>query len=957
MAKRKYSLNIHITTLFLFLAIALGSGLITISYYHSQELLAQISKELSEENADKLENTFQREISPILTTLDLMATSSLPPIPDAIDSKHQWLKSFQLIFQRNDELVALFYGDEKGNSTQFRPLRNQLTRELFDSSDSNSSLMLNYTNISGRNDFLFYNDELVRTEEKTSNDNEYDPRVRPWYTNAKADGEIALTEPYHFYYLKTAGVTLSRLSMDGHSVVAADLTLDNLSHQLSNIAISGHTKLALFDSRFNLIAGYQYVPGSDNPQIKSTDELFAPIMNRNSSNIIYEKVQYDGQSWSVTLTPVTLTKHIRLILAEATPESELLFDLLSMRDKQILAAVLMLMASFVIIWLTVSRLTKPLKILSVMTENIRGFHFKKTRYPKSIIKEVNELTYSIELMEHTLHDLLTLLQETASRHDFEQLTKTISKQSYLITKAETIVLSVYNENEKQFVTEVNHSIIPFKIGLNQLLESTPWLKAQLVKGEIVSLTKKDNIIKNYESIFYNSEAYLFPMLSRQKKLVGILVVGYERACNDLQKDKHAFLRELLSFAQISKENIDQLEHQKRMVSSFIELMAEAIDTKSPYTGSHCHRVPAIAKLLTKAAEKDNGDFADFSMTPENWEELNLAAWLHDCGKVTTPEYIVDKATKLETIYDRIHEVRMRFELLKIQADRDYWKALSQGNNEPGSKAKLADFHNQLDQEFAFIASCNLGNKPLTPEDKEKLELIASRTWTRTLDDQLGVSWVEKERAGHPTPTPAEESLLSDKEVHLVPWDETLDPRKNWDDEYNLKPSDVQYNRGELHNLTVENGTLTSEERFMINDHIIQTINLLKRLPYQDHLKNVPNIAGNHHERIDGKGYPRGLGIDDLSVQERVMAIADIFEAITSSDRPYKKAYTLSEALEIMTRFATSGHIDPKLYLLFITNEIDQEYANEYLKASQIVEVDRASHIKKVKEYIANQYSS
>ncbi|MDG3085396.1 HD domain-containing phosphohydrolase [Vibrio hannami] len=952
MIKHRYSLNIHITTLFLILAIMLGGGLITISYLHSQQLLSQISKALSKENATKLENTFQRKISPILTTLDLMATRALPPAPESEEDRRRWLKSIQMIFSRNPDLVALFYGDNAGNSTQFRPLNDQFTKELFSVQETDASIMLNYTAISGKNDFLFFDDELKHVTTQSGDNNQYDPRKRPWYINARPDGEIALTEPYDFYFLKTMGVTLSRVSMDNDTVVAADITLDQLSRQLSDIAISGDTKLALFDTKFNLIAGYQYVPESDNPSIPSTSELFEPVLNRTSSNIIYEKVFYEDEYWSVTLTPVTLTNHINLILAEATPESELLFDLYSMRDKQIFAALLMLIASFVVIWVTVTRLTKPLKILSVMTENIRSFRFKKTRYPKSIIREVNELTYSIELMEHTLYDLLTLLQDTASKHDFEQLAKTITKQTYLITKAETIVLAIDKEQDNQFTVEVNHSIIPFKIGINEILENTPWLKSELLKGEIVKISKHDNLIKNYQNIFYNSEAYLFPMLNRRKKLVGVLIVGYERTCNNIQKDKHAFLRELLNFAQISKENIDQIERQKKMVSSFIELMATAIDTKSPYTGSHCHRVPQIAQLLTEAAVKDKSDFADFSMTPENWEELNLAAWLHDCGKVTTPEYIVDKATKLETIYDRIHEVRMRFELLKANAETEFWKSINRGEDKQKAQLLLEEAHQQLDEEFEFIASCNLGNKTITSELNSKIEQIASRTWTRTLDDQLGVSWVELERAGEKMPLPTEEKLLSDKDSHLVPWDETLDPRKNWDEEYNLKPSHVQYNRGELYNLSVKNGTLTAEERFMINDHIIQTIKLLRQLPYQEHMKNVPDIAGNHHERIDGQGYPRGLTIDQLTVQERVMAIADIFEAITSSDRPYKKAHTLEEAIEIMSHLATSGHIDPKLYLLFLTNKIDQTYAGEHLKSSQIVEFDRNAHIKAIKSYIA-----
>lgn len=170
------------------------------------------------------------------------------------------------------------------------------------------------------------------------------------------------------------------------------------------------------------------------------------------------------------------------------------------------------------------------------------------------------------------------------------------------------------------------------------------------------------------------------------------------------------MRELLSFAEIAKDNIDKIQQQKEMLKTFVELIASAIDTKSPYTGGHCQRVPELTRLLAEAAAKDKRYFAEFTMSSEQWEELTLAAWLHDCGKVTTPEFVVDKATKLETIYDRIHEVRMRFELLKMQAERDYWQSCAQEGDSKQAEQALKALHQQLDDEFAFVAQCNLGSE-------------------------------------------------------------------------------------------------------------------------------------------------------------------------------------------------------------------------------------------------------
>ncbi|PWI32448.1 metal-dependent phosphohydrolase [Vibrio albus] len=957
MAERNYSLNIHITSLFILLVLILGGTLIAISYVYSQHLFSKISQNISQENSSKLERYFENEISPIITTLDVMATLELPQQSTNINP-HSWLRSVQLVFDKNPNLSALYYGSSDGTSTQFRPLKTPLLKRQFEA-PSSTNIMLNYTSMAGRNDYLFYDHDLMLTETRTGTDNRFDPRVRPWFRNADREGKIGLTNPYQFYYLKVPGITLSRLSTDGNTVVAADFTLENLSGLLKDLAFTRESKLALFDSRFQLLAGHQITPdtpsGSESVRQSMTDSVFSTVLNRNSSNAIHQEIEYEGETWSVTLTPINLASNVRLFLAEAIPSSSLLSDLMTMRNYQIAAGFALLFICLILIWQISARVTLPLNTLSELTENIRNFNFKKTRYPRSMIKEVNSLTHSIQLMEHTLHDLLGLLRETARNHEFTDLAKTIAKQSYLITHAETIMLYMLDDTDEQFSVVANHAIIPLKIDINDLINDTPWLRSTLTKGNIARINKSDNAIKKYQDIFYNTDLYLFPLLNRNEELVGILALGYERPIEASQKDKHAFLQELLGFAGISKDNIDQMHKQKQMLKSFIELIASAIDTKSPYTGLHCQRVPFIAEELTKIAEKDRRYFPEFSMSKQQWEELSFASWMHDCGKVTTPEYVVDKATKLETLYNRIHEIRTRFEVLKAQKEVRCWKEICEGGDKTTLLNELQTEFSTLDEEFTFVARCNKGDNPVSEEDKQRLLKIAERTWIRTLDNRIGTSWLEKQYDTTPPDLPAKEPLLADKDAHMVPWEASINPTSNWNDSFNLKPGPVQYNRGELHNLMIPNGTLTKEERFMINNHIVQTINMLQCLPYPEHLKNVPDIAGNHHERMDGKGYPRGLDKESLSVQERVMAIADVFEALTSSDRPYKKAHSLGGALAIMTDMATSGHIDPELYLLFLEHEIDKDYAKQFLCKEQqsVNEDERDSYIRKVKNHLSD----
>ncbi len=303
--------------------------------------------------------------------------------------------------------------------------------------------------------------------------------------------------------------------------------------------------------------------------------------------------------------------------------------------------------------------------------------------------------------------------------------------------------------------------------------------------------------------------------------------------------------------------------------------------------------------------------------------------------------MVDKATKLETIYDRIHEVRMRFEVLKRDAHIRYYEQLIAGGDQKALDRELQEKRRQLDDNFTFIARCNQGSEYMEPEAVERLQQLARQSWMRTLDDRIGLSWEEQQRKER-TPAlelPVREPLLGDKPEHLIARKESerMAVDNPWG--FKLNVPEHLYNRGELYNLRTERGTLTAEERFKINDHIVQTIMMLERLPFPKHLRRAPEIAGGHHETMIGTGYPKKLTGDQMSTTARMMAIADIFEALTASDRPYKKAKTLSESIRILGAMRKDHHIDPDLFELFLTSGVYLEYAEQYLGADQIDEVD------------------
>jgi len=341
-------------------------------------------------------------------------------------------------------------------------------------------------------------------------------------------------------------------------------------------------------------------------------------------------------------------------------------------------------------------------------------------------------------------------------------------------------------------------------------------------------------------------------------------------------------------------------------------------------------------LAEEACKVTEGPLADFSFkTEEEWREFRIGAWLHDCGKVTTPEYVA--------IYNRIHEIRMRFEGLLRDAALARHEALAKGADPAAAQLAYDTRKTELLDDFAFIAECNLGGEFMAPEKLERLNRIASQTWVRNFDDRLGLPHEELKRyTGDPEPLPVIEKLLADKPQHVIPRTDTRSVDPKWG--FKVKVPESLYNYGEVYNLSIGRGTLTEEERFKINEHVMQSLIMLEQLPLPKNLKRVPEYAGTHHETLIGTGYPRKLTESELTVPMRIMAIADVFEALTASDRPYKKAKTLSESVKILSFMKKDKHVDPVLFELFLTSGVYKKYAEKYLKPEQIDEVDVSGYV-------------
>ena len=435
---------------------------------------------------------------------------------------------------------------------------------------------------------------------------------------------------------------------------------------------------------------------------------------------------------------------------------------------------------------------------------------------------------------------------------------------------------------------------------------------------------------------------------RSGTLEGLLVLQYTSDEGHADASFVEFVRRLSGMLAVSIETRQLIEAQKALLDAVIKLMADAIDAKSPYTGGHCERVPRLAGMLVDRMAADSaGPYAEFSMNEDERYEFHLGAWLHDCGKVTSPEHIIDKSTKLETIYNRIHEVRMRFEVLLRDAQLTFWQEVAAGGDRAALQVALDTTTQQLQEDFAFVARCNVGGEFMADADVQRLADLAQTPWVRHFDNRIGLSAEEliRVQAASPEarPLPVQEQLLADRPDHIVPWGnrrppvEKGDPKNRYGFDMQL-PKNAQH-MGEVYNLSIRRGTLTEEDRFKINDHIVQTLIMLRSLPWPAHLSRVPDIAATHHEKLDGKGYPRKLGADQLTLADRVMALADIFEALTAADRPYKAPKTLTESLRIMAFMAKDQHIDPELFRYFLHSGLWLEFAQQFMQPAQMDAVD------------------
>lgn len=972
--ERRFPLHIHISVLFTLLLLGSGVVLGYFNYQQTSKIILSSSDQLFTQMRKEVQASLRNTYQPIRNMINLLARNEQLSGRDRHE-RMVMLPIFSQALRDNPKLASIYVGYGDGSFFMVRPLRSEKLRQIFFAPDNAAYQVWSIDRISEQrldSEYLFFDKQLQPISRRQNLKETYDPRTRPWYNGALQSTEHFTTAPYAFFSTGEIGTTLARKSTET-TVVGADLTLDDLSATLAEHRLTPSTEVVLYSPDGSAVAypdsARLVIPGEtlQLAQVKDLSPVLADFLSLGLDADRQGAVRLNKQRWQISYSQFSEGGQQGLRLALLAPESELLADAYRIRWQGAVLTLCILLLCIPLGWLLSNILVKPLRLLVGEAEAIRSFNFDYPASGRSFVKEVDQLAVSMGKMKDTISSFLDITATLSAETRFDALLRRVLRETVDLSEASGGLLYLRDSNSGRlepyglFINEQQHNLEEHRIPSfdpdDPALPS--WLAQTATGGTSVTVALGFEHAQGFQSLLHTLDSPRAHLVctglhNRQGQTLGVLVLlhrdsGDETDLAMLRPERIAFIEAVSGVAALCIESQRLLDQQKKLLDAFIQLIAGAIDAKSPYTGGHCQRVPELTLMLARAAEaSEEAAFRDYQPSEEEWEALHIAAWLHDCGKVTVPEYVVDKATKLETICDRIHEVRMRFEVLKRDAWISYWENLSQGGDAANLGQARDELLTTLDDEFAFIARCNLGGEAMAEADLERLRRIGARTWARTLDDRLGVSWEENLRQSRTPaqPLPVQETLLSDKPEHLIerPESERIAEDNPWG--FKLDIPHYKHNRGELYNLGIGRGTLTNEERFIINGHMVQTIRMLSHLPFPAHLANVAEIAGGHHEKMDGTGYPKRLKREDMSLPARMMAIADIFEALTAVDRPYKKGKLLSESLNIMAGMCKGAHIDPELFGLFVREKIYLQYAERFLRREQIDQVDIAALLAK-----------
>ncbi len=364
-------------------------------------------------------------------------------------------------------------------------------------------------------------------------------------------------------------------------------------------------------------------------------------------------------------------------------------------------------------------------------------------------------------------------------------------------------------------------------------------------------------------------ALLVPMLDRESAVIGVLALfnrktipgiplaSFDRVLPFTERDAD-LARSIASQAAVAMENHRLYSDIRNLFHGFVTAAVTVIEARDPSTAGHSHRVAELTTRLARAVSDSNeSDFLGVRFSNQELEELNYASLLHDFGKVGVPERVLLKADKLYPW--ELERIEGRFKLAAMQSQLE---CLRSEYGEEGLKEKLL----RLDDDLLHVRRMNRPGFRFRPSDIDELTAIGNRWYVEVL----------------------KQPLVSNDDVRR---------------------------------LCIPRGSLDADERKAIETHVVHTYNFLKVIPWTRNLRRVPDLAHAHHEKLDGSGYPRGLSQNQIPYGARLMTIADIFDALTAGDRPYKSALPVERARSILMEEARAGHIEGPAVELFYARRL------------------------------------
>ncbi len=643
----------------------------------------------------------------------------------------------------------------------------------------------------------------------------------------------------------------------------------------------------------------------------------------------FEKVHFESGSANVFYAPVTLGNSV---ISESSYAVLLVQDreaIVRARNSIIIIIIIFITAVILVLYYIFharfrKNILSPLEVLidsmkSLELEQFEEIHFDRddefdllshsyNNLRRKLVEANDELKYRVSNLKESEEGYKSFAEiglALSTEKNIDRLMEMILDESRKLTRADGGTLYLYNEKEECLEFSIMHndtmnSRMGGTSGIPVTLPPVPLTRdGEPNKGNVSSCAAITGKVININDVYkaedfdfsgtrtydrlnnYNSRSMLvIPMKNMAGKLIGVIQLINARkydysGVQAFSDANEKLIVSLASQAAVALTNVQLAKDLEELFHAFIRSIAAAIDAKSAFTGGHIKRVVKLTSIIARGVNADeSGPYRDRVFSDDEMEELNMAAWMHDIGKVTTPENVMDKKTKLEGMFDGIDLIESRYRMLCGLSDRD----------------KGVCDHDSLKEEMDFLKSCNISGEYLSDDKYERLEKIREKTYT-----------------------------LNGVEYPYLTEDEFL-------------------------NLSIRKGNLNTGERKLIENHAEMTRRILGELTFPDHLSMVGEYACMHHEKLDGSGYPRGLKGDEIPLQARIISVADIFEALTAKDRPYREPMKLSKALQIMEFMVKDGHIDGDVFLSFRNSGGMRLYVREELNPGQAdIELPESGH--------------